>query len=289
MSPSLVIDGGGSTVRARLHGPGNSTVELREPVNVVSVRQSDVADRLGRLLDRLPSGAPTPDLVIAGLAGAATAERSRPVAAWLRQRFPASSVRVVRDIDLVSTQLDGPGAALIVGTGAVALVPTADSEVLVDGLGFPVGDWGGGAWIGLEALRRALRHFDLTGTASSLLEALCAELDLPTDRGVSEALRADGVITPQHVARLAPPVLRLAGRGDPDATAVIDAAVAALRETVLAALHRAGIHADAQLVAAGGLTEPGLFRQRLTRSLTTAGVVTELRFVNPLDAEQPAN
>jgi N-acetylglucosamine kinase-like BadF-type ATPase len=193
-------------------------------------------------------------------------------------------VQVVRDIDLVVGQLDGPGAALIVGTGAVALVPTDNSETLVDGRGFPVGDWGGGAWIGLEALRRGLRHHDHTGTASNLLAALCVELGLPTDRGVLAALQEDGALTAQRLARLAPTVLQLAAAGDEQANGVTSDAVAALRDTVLWALRRGGFAGPAHVVAAGGLMQPGPFRDHLAHSLATSGAVAQLRFVDPLDA-----
>jgi len=284
----LVIDGGGSAVRARLHGDEVSTVELHESVNVVTVARSTVGERLGRLLDRLPPESGAPAMVLAGLAGAGTPSRTADVTSRLRERYPASLVHVVRDIDLVVSQLDGPGAALIVGTGAVALVPADGAEVLVDGRGFPVGDWGGGAWIGLEALRRGLRHHDRIGTSSLLLRSLCVELGLPTDRGVLSALQEDGVLTAQRVARLVPTVLRLAVEGDEQAGAVVDAAIKALRDTVVWALRRGGIAGEAQVVVAGGLVQQGPFRDRLAHSLATSAAVAQLRFVDPLDAAMPS-
>lgn len=286
MSPTITVDGGGSGARARLHGKHSAvTVALDEPLSLTTVSAGDVLERLGRLLDELPVVEPVTAITV-GLAGSASTAHTEPVAAMLHGRHPGAGVAVARDVDLVLAHLEGPGAALVVGTGAVVLATASDGgEVMVDGRGFAIGDRGGGAWIALEALRRTLRACDLDGTEPPLLQALRGELGLPTDRGVATALADAGGPGARRVAALAPVVIGLARDGEPDAAAIVDCAVAEIAASVRAALRRAGCPSGAEVVAAGGLGRVPTFAAGLERALVDGTRVARLRAVDPLDTD----
>jgi N-acetylglucosamine kinase-like BadF-type ATPase len=287
MSPvSITVDGGASRARARLRDEsGAHTVTLDESLSLTTVAPGDVLERLGRLLDQLPE-AGTVAAVTVGLAGASNTARAEPVTAALRRRYPRARARVVRDVDLVLAHLDGPGAALVVGTGAVVLAPAAGGgEVMIDGRGFAIGDRGGGAWIALEALRQTLRVRDLQGTEPPLLQALRRELGLATDRGIAAALADAGGPGARSVAALAPVVLALADDGDGDATAIVDCAVDEIAASVHAALRLAACPAGAEIVAAGGVATAPAFARRLKRAVADGQAVVRVRAVDPLDAD----
>src|SRR6185503_621643 len=62
---------------------------------------------------------------------------------------------------LVGAHEGRPGAIVVVGTGAVGEALHADGRrISVSGWGFPVGDEGSGAWLGLRAMREAQRALD---------------------------------------------------------------------------------------------------------------------------------
>jgi glucosamine kinase len=69
-----------------------------------------------------------------------------------------------------------PGAILIAGTGSVAEALRHDgTRCTVGGWGFPVGDEGSGAWLGLHAVRHAQAALDGRVNAGPLARAIFAE------------------------------------------------------------------------------------------------------------------
>ena len=253
------------------------------PLSLTAVDPKTVIARILSLLDQLPTEDAQIEAVSVGLAGAMDGDHADTIRLALTERFPRARVAIARDIDLLVCQLDGAGAAVVVGTGVVVSVPAPGGEVLVDGRGFAIGDRGGGAWIGLEAVRRSLRDIDREGRESSLFAALRAQLDLASDRGVAAALSAAGRLDQRRFAALAPTVLALADRGDRDAEAVIACAIDAVSESVGWALHRAAVPSAVELVIAGGVAGSAYFWPLLRASLNGLGRVQVVRRVDPLD------
>ena len=145
---------GGSGSRARLVDAGARRPPSGAPLSLTRTDPAELLPRVERLLDplgELPAGT----RASVGLAGIHE-RRSEAIAEWLRQRLRSEQVVVVRDVDLVLSHLDGHGAALVAGTGAVAVGRGPAGEVVVDGEGFPRGDRGGAAWLGLDAVRAGL-------------------------------------------------------------------------------------------------------------------------------------
>lgn len=120
------------------------------------------------------------------------------------------------------------GAVVALGTGAVVTARTASGIVRLDGLGLLLGDIGGGAWIGLQALRSvATSH---TPEAGPLGRAALARFG---PRPAWPALLAQ----PDLAARLAsfvPDVASLADAGDTAASRVLDDAARGLAGTLAA-------------------------------------------------------
>jgi glucosamine kinase len=71
---------------------------------------------------------------------------------------------------LLGAHAGRPGAIVAAGTGSVGEVWRADgSRASVGGWGFPVGDEGGGAWLGWQAVRLAQRAMDGRAAAGPLV------------------------------------------------------------------------------------------------------------------------
>ncbi|MEU4568974.1 BadF/BadG/BcrA/BcrD ATPase family protein [Micromonospora sp. NPDC023956] len=169
------------------------------------------------------------------------------------------------------------GTVLIAGTGAVA-VRIVEHSVghTVDGLGWLLGDEGGGFWLGLEAARLTARALtagrDVSGPLVDAVSTAVRGAAAPTGDPTGDGFVTAFYTLPRHrVAGLAPLVLDAVRAGDPDAHRLIGTAADRLAATVRAVAPGAG-----PLVLAGGLlTGPPEIRTallaRLNRPATIAG------------------
>jgi glucosamine kinase len=123
-----------------------------------------------------------------------------------------------------------PGAIVTAGTGSVGEAFHRDGmRVAAGGWGFPVGDEGSGAWLGLHAMRETHRAIDGRGPVGPLVGAVIAVAG--TTR---EALLAWCDRPGQNAyAELAPLVFDAAG-ADPAAAHLLDRAARALEEIAAA-------------------------------------------------------
>lgn len=112
------------------------------------------------------------------------------------------------------------GAVLAIGTGVVAYQIEAGQEFQVGGWGFPHGDEGSGAWLGLEAVRLTLHWLDGRAEASPLLEAVYAHFGHALERLVAWANQA----TATQFAQLAPLVIEHVQQQTPLALTLIQQA-----------------------------------------------------------------
>ena len=121
-----------------------------------------------------------PDAAIAGVGIGATGLASlvaAPDAALRRLADAAGGAPVVLAIDAVTAHLGAlagrGGAVVAVGTGAIAIgTDLGERWKRVGGWGHLWDDRGSGAWIGIEALKAAIRtHDGLTTDAAALLAA----------------------------------------------------------------------------------------------------------------------
>ncbi len=103
------------------------------------------------------------------------------------------------------------GAVIAVGTGTIGFQVEAGQESRVGGWGFPHGDEGGGAWLGLEAIRKTLQWLDGRAAADPLLDAVHARFDGDLSRLVVWANTANST----EFGEIAPMVLAHVGQRTP--------------------------------------------------------------------------
>ena len=198
------IDGGGTRTRARLasaHGP---------VLGFGAAGPSALGQGVDQAWDHILQAV---DLAFAD-AGVAPAPRERCVlglglaGANVPQRCDAFLARapsfatIALDTDAYAALLGAhegrPGAIVAAGTGSVGEALRRDGmRVAVGGWGFPVGDEGSGAWLGLRAMRETHRAIDgrasvgplvgaILATAGTTREALLAWCDRPGQNAYAE-------------------------------------------------------------------------------------------------------
>ena len=125
------------------------------------------------------------------------------------------------------------GGIVIIGTGSIGLARVNGEELRIGGYGFPIGDEGSGADLGLAAIRVSLRAHDGREPATRFTQEVLARFEADPFEVVAWMDKAHAT----DYATLAPLVLRHADLGDSharmimqNAAAMIDAMVRTLFE-----------------------------------------------------------
>jgi glucosamine kinase len=118
------------------------------------------------------------------------------------------------------------GAIIIVGTGVVGYEVFQGKRYVVGGWGFPQGDTGGGAWLGLEAVRLTFRSIDGRVEATPLTKAIFSYFDHDMGKIISWSTKA----RPVDFASLAPIVIEHIQKEDPHAVELISQAAKEIDE-----------------------------------------------------------
>ena len=233
MTPATIymgIDGGGSKCKARVQaarvegvgiaGPANPFQNLEQArSSIVEAASLALADA-GIAADKLSS-------VIAGV-GLAGVNVPRFMALMQAWDHPFAEMYLTTDIHIACLSAHGGenGAVIVAGTGSVGYTCIDGRTASYGGHGFPFGDKGSGAWIGLEAIKAAMLALDGLGPPTLLLQGIEQQLDA---LGLDIADRMAGARTRDYAA-LAPMVLDYASQGDSVATAIIEDGVGYLSD-----------------------------------------------------------
>ena len=172
------------------------------------------------------------------------------VQAWARRAVTAMVAGELilcgdEEIALDAAFAGGEGILVIAGTGSNAIGRAAGGEVFgAGGWGPVLGDEGSGYWIGLEAIRAALRAQDRIGTGggeTSLLREIEREWGLVSVAELvavaNQRTFVDGT-SPADFAALAPVVARCAEVGDALAAGILERAGEELAELVSVVFHK---------------------------------------------------
>ncbi|MCO8274326.1 ATPase [Actinoplanes sp. TRM 88003] len=265
------VDAGGTSTRAVVATAAGSIVGrgAAGPGNPLTVGFEAAAGAMGTALrEALGSVAPSRVargvLGIAGTSCLASAEGLAPYEnAWKSLGLTGPMVVVG---DVVTAFAAGTpasaGAVLIAGTGAIAAEVDGERVVrTVDGNGWLLGDFGSGRWIGLEALRIAVRRW-----SSPFAAAVAAQVGAVS----SDALVAWAQHLPfAEIDALAPLVCARARDADPLARAITSSAA----EKLVRSLDE--LATDGPVVLAGSLlTHHTPVRDEVRSLLRARGVET---------------
>lgn len=228
MSIIVAVDGGGSRCRLAAFSEAG---DLLARANIESHASPSISPTgawrsidqgirsLAVKLKKEPSW--HPDFLMMGLAGSLQQSRRQE----LLQLVPSSLARdLVTDghAQLLGASGGAPGICLAVGTGSV--VHWQDSEGqsgMAGGWGYPIGDEGSGAWLGMRLVQRYVWHFDGQKNDSTLMEAVAGRVGT----SVSDIQQWTTQSESSVLAQLAPLVFEHASAGDELAASIVNEAV----------------------------------------------------------------
>ncbi|WP_337879240.1 BadF/BadG/BcrA/BcrD ATPase family protein [Rheinheimera sp.] len=225
----LGIDGGGSKCRVILTTADNQVVGegLSGPANPLRGMKVATDSILSATHQALTcAGLAHKDIhkliVGAGLAGVNMPEYFRIFSDW---QHPFKAMYLTSDLHVacIGAHQGGDGAVIIAGTGSCGLADVKGEIIEVGGHGFPYGDNGSGAWVGLQLVHHVLLAKDLLGPATLLTDLLCDELKLSETLALVDFFMH---ATPTTYAKYAPLVFTAAERGDDIAADIIRRAAA---------------------------------------------------------------
>jgi len=210
------IDGGGSKCRATIMtadlqtlgtgtaGPANpfqNAQQTRESISAAAERALADAGLAGMQLKQLIAGV--------GLAGVNVAGVYQLMNSW---EHPFKRMHLTTDLRIACLAAHNrpQGAVIIAGTGSCGYALLDQRELCVGGHGFPLGDKGSGAWLGLAAVKAVLLAADGLGPSSSLSDRIS---ELLQARGIALVEKLCGASASDY-AKLAVLVLDAAEAGD---------------------------------------------------------------------------
>lgn len=215
------LDIGGTGTRASLFSPSGEVLARSEglggALSLGVERTEDAIRHAWQAVSALAgsSAEPAPQTrLAAGIAGKGLPGRTEALAARLAD---FAAVDIVGDgYGMLLGATDGkPGALISVGTGVTALRLDATGETLaLSGWGFPAGDLGSGAWLGLKATGLLTKYLDGVALKPPMSADLARRI-----MGIA-GTTADAIMgwqtgaKPRDFAALAPFLVEYANKGD---------------------------------------------------------------------------
>ncbi|MFH1085846.1 MAG: BadF/BadG/BcrA/BcrD ATPase family protein [Chloroflexota bacterium] len=207
------------------------------------------------------------------LAGAGRPHDRELVAKFVRaiHDFP----RVIIHTDAVGALAAGTGRllglVLIAGTGTIALgYDRSGRSARAAGYGALLADYGGGFWIGMDALHAIVCAADGRGPATALTERVLGHLGLAAPDGLV-AWTYGQAFGWQRFAALAPLVSEAASAGDAVALDILNGAAHHLADSALAVVRRLDLQDEPfDLVLSGSVWQAGELVQAPLRAAVLA-------------------
>jgi glucosamine kinase len=238
----LGIDGGGTGCRCRLETAqgevlgsgiaGPASLRLGLETSLAAVMQAARGALAEAGLDEAQFRRIHAGICLAGIGRKGMQES---LAAW---RSPFATTRFESDGlgACLGAHAGEDGGIVIVGTGSIGLARLCGQELRIGGYGFPVGDEGSGADLGLAAIRVSLRAHDRREPRTRFTRDVLARFEGDPFEVVAWMDKASAT----DYATLAPLVLRHADLGDAHARAIMQHG-AALIDAMVRTLFERGV------------------------------------------------
>lgn len=290
----LGIDGGGTSTRAALAGADGEVLAIGQAGSsnyddvgaVVAQQNIDLA--VAAAFEQAGTPRQPAEAIFLGMAGVTSdLDRShiREMAVSLRL---AKDDRIGVDHDCRAALAGGlsgrPGIVQILGTGSSCYGRTSDGRHwMAGGRGHLISDEGSGCWMGLQALRAAVRAYDGRAPHTPLLEGSLAALGIDEIDDILHRLYVVG-ISRAELAALAPMVVREAMAGDEAALGIVQRGGEDVSELVAAVAARLGMAgSQPEVCLVGGLLNTG----PIVLATYTSAILCRLPDAQVKTAEQP--
>ena len=241
MTYFLGLDAGGTSTRAALADDERILGRAKNgSIKVMRVSAAVAEANLRALLEEVAKSSGVPITSVASTCVGTAGNTISTVTGWIWQTLGPmlrGDLVVCGDVEIaLDAAFPGEAGVLVMaGTGSNTLGRTSKGELLtVGGWGPLLADEGSGHWIGLRALRAAIREHDEHGK-SKLLTALAAHWKAETLEQVVEMAHA---VPPPDFAALTRVVVEMAKSGDRLAQSVLLGGGRALGEDASLALRK---------------------------------------------------
>jgi len=245
------VDGGGTLTRACVAGPDGRVLAVGAAgPSALGQGTAQAWSNVSLAIDRAFHAAAMASWHVGecaiglGLAGAIVESRRRE---FVEAAPPFAALELASDgyTMLLGAHAGGPGAVVSAGTGSIGEALGRDGRhVVIGGCGYPVGDEGSGAWLGMRAVREAQHALDGRAQAGALVGAVLADTGGNRDRLLAWCERAG-----QHAYASLAPLVFAAAAEDTCAARLLDEAARALDGIALGLDPDAGL----PLVVAGSI------------------------------------
>ena len=169
--------------------------------------------------------------------------------------------------------MDGPGLAVIAGTGSICFGKNAaGATARSGGYGHLIDDGGSGYALGRDVLSAAVRALDGRSTDTRLLNAVCAKLGACEGSAIVSFVYNKST-DKAAIARFASIALELAEGGNATALEILDRGAEELRQLVWAVQRRLALENCPIALLGGLLSQDNLYRRRVEATLSPLGPV----------------
>ena len=272
----VLMDEGGREVEAWRAGPLTTPSKPGAMDNLRAVVR-DIADELGRRTREGLQG--FPEAACFSLTG--YMEGDDAISSVIREEMEKAvsgvgRIHVVPDYvgNWAAATGGKPGVMVISGGGSVAYGRTGSGEALrIGGWGHVLGDEGSGFWIGLEAIKAALKSRAGVIPETALGECVMCEFGTQDERRVIREVYS-AFFSEAEIANLVPLVASLAQEGDAAATRILEEAAGHLSHIVRALLRRLG---DLAVYPSGGVFRAPTMLDRFEKALEASGNEVEIK------------
>lgn len=238
----LGIDGGGSKCRAVIvssqqHILGEGLAGPANPLRGMKIATDSIISATQQALTC--AGLPFNDMarltVGAGLAGVNMPQFFQLFSDW---QHPFQALHLTSDLHIacIGAHSGEDGAVIICGTGSCGLASVNGQLTEVGGHGFPFGDNGSGAWLGMQMLHHALLSLDKLAPPTILSGLLLAHF---TVNNAVELAAQFTHATPTSYAKLAPLLFLAAEQNDDTALLIVQQSADHIERIARRLLHAA--------------------------------------------------
>jgi N-acetylglucosamine kinase-like BadF-type ATPase len=266
----VLMDEGGGELEAWRVGPLTTPSKPGATDNLRAVVRS-IAGEVERITQKSLHG--PPEAACFSLTGYMEGDEAIPavIRGKMQVAVPGvSRIHVVPDYvgNWAAATGGAPGVMVIRGGGSVAYGRTGSGKALrIGGWGYVLGDEGSGFWIGLEAIKAALKSRVGVIPETALGECIMREFATQDDRRVIREV-CSATFSEAEITGLLPLVASISQEGDAVATRILDEAAGHLSDIVRAMLRRLG---DLAVYPSWGVFRATTMRERFEEALKRSG------------------
>lgn len=268
------IDGGGTHTRIEVRDMDNHLVRRGEfgPFNINSIGEAAYRILLREIFDWCGGMADCARLCV-GAAGISNPKVKEILDEELKNAGFTGTWYLCGDQEIaLRGAMDGPGVAVISGTGSICFGKNAEGRTARSGgFGHIIDDGGSGYALGRDVLSSAVRCIDGRAKDSGILQAVCDRLEGGPEKIVpfvySPGTDKSAIAKFSHIA------LSLAERGDPEAATILVRGAEELYALVAAVQENLGLSQCPIALLGGMIAADNPYRRIVAEKLGALGTV----------------